>query len=856
MPKEPELPKNILNLVWTIFKEWCAIGKSKTFDRLVKDEEKHLAEAEKLKIRISRQVLQIENETFIDDVLPPGSIDPNIVWPAKPAQNETQSLISSNITGHQISNHTEIFAMANKTSQQIQEAFKEIYLKTDQDENDGKKHFEDWISQHISFNGIVNQPAGLKEWIQQGEHYEPSEAEVEIENVVLDYFNLERKSTISNLPQARSKRILPILMAPMVIKWMKNSNNSEVRDAALAISNRTEAVGTWFKDTVDQAGSIFSSVWNWFWNIFSTYYFYLRIICVIALIVMAIGAIITFWPQISAGLAVASKIIGLIPRGKSRRRRAPGINAVQETLVPTDLELQEMAHKQERPAIIRSYNPVAAVCSVNHKTPFIKAHLNNVGVVALFDSGSCITFAPASTAKKTKLEIKPVVDSPTLKAANGTDMVFVGEAEAHIQLGAKPIQRRPIRQPPKLQQEAEKQVEQFLAQGIIEPSISPWSAPVIMVPKKNGEWRFAIDYRGLNLLTLAQTFYMSLIIEQVEVAAKSTLFSSFDFQSGFHQIKIYEPHKERTAFATKSGLYQFTRMPFGLKAAPQAFVNMMQIVKKDLPAACLIYLDDCVICGDSEEAHLNDISYFLQVLKKYNLKLRMDKCQWGKTELRFLGYLISKNQIRPDPKNIEAVSKLGIPKTQKELLSFHGAMSYFRHFIENFAKIAAPLNDLMKKDAFDSWSEIHSKACETLKTALMAAPSLKPPDYSKPFVIDTDASKIAIGAVLQQEDDRVKLYYPEEPLAMHPCDQPIPPNESHPLMVEDTPPIEMSTTIPNSINKPNKTIRFEIDDQSRNENQNLSKDEDEINKEEKVEFIEFPYNFRTKTKQKILSLHK
>ena len=215
---------------------------------------------------------------------------------------------------------------------------------------------------------------------------------------------------------------------------------------------------------------------------------------------------------------------------------------------------------------------------------------------------------------------------------------------------AKPFVARARREPPHLKEEQRKQDDELIKQGIIEPSTSLWCAPARLVPKKNGEYRYAIDFRGTNAVTKKMVYSLPLITEQVEIAARSCLFSSFDFQSGFFQIPLFKKHKERTAFASFYGLFQFTRMAMGLCGAPQTFQRVMEDMKRQLSEAFLIYLDDVALCSENEDDHLNDIECFLKTILNYGLKLRIDKCQFGRSELKYLGYLISKNSIRPDPR--------------------------------------------------------------------------------------------------------------------------------------------------------------------------------------------------------------
>ena len=188
----------------------------------------------------------------------------------------------------------------------------------------------------------------------------------------------------------------------------------------------------------------------------------------------------------------------------------------------------------------------------------------------------------------------------------------------------------------------EKQIEKLLAQGVIEPSTSAFAAPVVLVPKKDGSTRFAIDYRQLNAATIKSAYHLPLISEIFDEVGGKKMFSSFDFSAGFYQIPLHPKHKERTAFSTFLGLFQFVNMPMGLCGAPLTFQRVMHELKKYLSAAFLIYIDDVILASEDEETHLNDIAQFLSVVTKFGMKLKIEKCTFGKKQIKYLGFLVTK----------------------------------------------------------------------------------------------------------------------------------------------------------------------------------------------------------------------
>jgi len=226
-----------------------------------------------------------------------------------------------------------------------------------------------------------------------------------------------------------------------------------------------------------------------------------------------------------------------------------------------------------------------------------------------------------------------------------------------------------------------------------------------------------------------------------------------------------ERDRVKTAFSTPKGLYQFKVMPFGLCGAPATFQQMMDHVIRGLESHVSVYLDDVVIFSKTWQDHLVHVREVLQRLREYNLTAKPTKCQFGMHECIYLGHVIGNGQVKPDPKKIAAVRGYPMPRTKKEVRSFLGLTGYYRKFIGNYARLAMPLSDLTKKSLPDkvNWSPECGEAFEALKKALCESPILQNPDFSKPFLLQTDASDRGVGAVLSQKDvegvDRPIAYY-------------------------------------------------------------------------------------------------
>lgn len=207
-------------------------------------------------------------------------------------------------------------------------------------------------------------------------------------------------------------------------------------------------------------------------------------------------------------------------------------------------------------------------------------------------------------------------------------------------------------------------------QGIIIKSQSPFGSPIVMVPKKNsGKWRMAIDYRRLNALTKKQIHILPHIQDALDIMAGRKIYSTFDLTAGYHQIEIVEEHAERTSFISHMGLFHFLRLPFGLVSAPSTFQAVMSEVIRELGSNFLVYLDDIILANDNEVEHLQQIESFFETIQNNGLKLNIEKCVFGRRQIKYLGFILSSQGISPDKKNVEAVQRFEKPKTVSELRS-------------------------------------------------------------------------------------------------------------------------------------------------------------------------------------------
>ena len=316
-----------------------------------------------------------------------------------------------------------------------------------------------------------------------------------------------------------------------------------------------------------------------------------------------------------------------------------------------------------------------------------------------------------------------------------------------------PSYQAPRRPPLTMRPILEKQVQEMLDAKIIRRSNSPWLSPVLMVPKKDGSYRLCVDFRKVNAITVRPAASIPSAEDIFYALGKSKYRTSLDMKQGFWQIPIREEDKEKTAFGTDAGIFEFNTMAFGLTGAPAVFQNCMNAVLGDIRHCALAFVDDIIVFSETYDDHLKHLQEVFDRLRKANLKLKISKCDFIKKKLNYLGHIISDEGISVDPEKVSVMKNLKPPENIRDVRSFLGMTSYYRKYVPNFSKIAKPLTALTRKNARFKWSDEAQTAFETLKEALLQAPILAFPDISKPFKLYTDASQYAMGAVLIQEQD-------------------------------------------------------------------------------------------------------
>ena len=303
--------------------------------------------------------------------------------------------------------------------------------------------------------------------------------------------------------------------------------------------------------------------------------------------------------------------------------------------------------------------------------------------------------------------------------------------------------------------------------GKIQRSTSPAGSPILFVPKPNGRGlRLCVDYRGLNKITIPNRYPLPLMQELQDCVQGAQWLTKLDLKNGFNLIRIRQGDEWKTAFRTRYGLFEFKVMPFGLTNAPSTFQDRMNHVLSDnLDIGVLAYMDDILIYAKTIGEHDRLVKEVLERLRKNGLAVSPEKCVWKTQEVEFLGYIIGREGINMSKGKVEAVLFWEAPKSLKEVQLFLGFANFYRRFIQDYSRIARPLTELTKKEAGQEWkwNLEAEKAFQELKRRFTTAPILAHFDATRSTIIESDASDLAIGAILSQRDSENRLH----PVAFH-----------------------------------------------------------------------------------------
>jgi hypothetical protein len=384
------------------------------------------------------------------------------------------------------------------------------------------------------------------------------------------------------------------------------------------------------------------------------------------------------------------------------------------------------------------------------------------------DDAEICTFQPCQKETLTDVDINPELSETQKEEVKQllqefsdvfTDIPnYTDLGEHQIKLTSQdPVYQKLYPLPFALRETLSKEIDDMLKLNVIEPSTSAYASPVVMVKKPDGSTRVCVDFRQLNKITVFDPEPMPTAEDIFVKLSNDRYFSKFDLSKGYWQVPMKETDKQYTSFTTHRGMFQFRVMPFGLVNAPATFSRIM---RKVLQAAQDLdnYLDDVLAHTRDWNQHLLGLRDLFTRLRKAKLAIRPTKCSIGYNRVEFLGFRVGDNQLQPISSKVDKVIHAPRPETKAQLRSFLGIVNYYRKFIPDFAAIAVPLTDLTKKNTPNTliWESAQEKAFNTLRNFLVHPPVLHLPDLQKPFILQTDACKQGLGAVLLQEHDGIR----------------------------------------------------------------------------------------------------
>lgn len=349
-----------------------------------------------------------------------------------------------------------------------------------------------------------------------------------------------------------------------------------------------------------------------------------------------------------------------------------------------------------------------------------------------------------------QLELKELIDSCARTQNN------FGDEPSNIRCAIRLAKDQPFHCAPRRLSYDEKNkvrviLDDLLEQKVIRPSQSQYCSPIVLVKKKDGI-RMCVDYRTLNKHTVRDNYPLPVIEDQMDLLSNKRYFSCLDLKSGFHHVSMAEDSVPLTAFVTPHGQFEYLRMPFGLKNAPSVFQRFINAIFRSLidNNKIMIYMDDIMVATDTLEGHFEILEEVFQLIKQHGLQLKMSKCKFFLQEVDYLGYRVDSRGIRPNPENLEAVRGFPMPNNVRDVHSFLGLCSYFRKFIKNFATIARPLYDLLKKESVFRFGDAEKEVFEFLKMCLLDSPVLSIYSPDDETELHCDASALGYGAILLQ----------------------------------------------------------------------------------------------------------
>ena len=439
----------------------------------------------------------------------------------------------------------------------------------------------------------------------------------------------------------------------------------------------------------------------------------------------------------------------------------PGIFNLDNNKIPVELE-----NKSNKKRIL---DPGFVICSVSliHSSPTLRRGKKISTIIECTDEEILKPNSDSKSSFNVKDHIDKVLQDIEDEPHNLKDVLYNNTkvfASSELDIGVVkdyvhkieltddvPVTSKPYRTPHSKTVEMDNEVKRLLKAGIINYSNSSYASPCLVVYKKSRKPRLVVDYRKLNKKVRPIQYPIPHLENSLQLLGGNQYFSSLDLLAGYHQIPLDKNDQHKTAFTTGRGLYEYCRVPFGLNTSGAAMQNTMEKVLNGLNGViCIVYIDDVIITGKNIENHDKNLNTVLQRLAEHGFKINIQKCKFRQTSIECLGHIISEAGIQPHPDRVQSLQNKRVPRCVKDVKSFCGLASYYRRFVNNFARIAAPLTHLTKKNTPWSWSDECQLAYETLIKAISSAPILAYPDFKKTFYVTSDASTEGIGAELSQ----------------------------------------------------------------------------------------------------------
>ena len=330
----------------------------------------------------------------------------------------------------------------------------------------------------------------------------------------------------------------------------------------------------------------------------------------------------------------------------------------------------------------------------------------------------------------------------------------IAKHPVELEPGAVPHREGARRMSPEKVERVNHEVRNLLALGMIQLLLSPWASGIVMVKKKNGELRFCCDFCPLNAVTIQDAYPLPRIDESLSRLGKAKIYTSIDLAWAFWQIPVRKADRQKTAYACELGLFEWRGMPFGMCNTSATFQRaiaraLRKIVNRE-GSMVMAYIDDIVIATETFEDHMVRLREVFECLREAGFKMRVAKCDFMKSEIKYLGRVVSAEGIKPDPKAVAKLRNWEVPRNKTEMQNFLGFANYYREFIPWHAKLVAPLHAITGLGATFAWGDEQQQAFNAVKLALIEATALAQPDSEGEFVLDTDASAVAISGILHQ----------------------------------------------------------------------------------------------------------